>query len=170
MEVEKLADEEKRGSGERSRVGLSSSSELGKSERCKFSRHRDEVGPGASEEEAVCRSDGCGRSRKRRNRGEEEADAVVQGVTDLSPPITVQSVMFDAAVVFYAATSKRCASPPIRSTDLIFPWTAVAVAASQPSTPLDPRVTVFFVFSSFIHPVFATISSIRLLWHRASPG
>ncbi|KAK1133709.1 hypothetical protein K0M31_011503 [Melipona bicolor] len=52
----------------------------------------------------ACGNDECG--RKRRSRGEEAA--AVHGVTDLSPPITVQSVMFDAAVVFYAATSKRC--------------------------------------------------------------
>lgn len=52
----------------------------------------------------ACRCNECG--QERRNRGEEAAD--VHGVTDLSPPITVQSVMFDAAVVFYAATSKRC--------------------------------------------------------------
>ncbi|KOX71332.1 hypothetical protein WN51_01605 [Melipona quadrifasciata] len=51
----------------------------------------------------ACGNDECG--RKRRSRGEEAA--AVHGVTDLSPPITVQSVMFDAAVVFYAATSKR---------------------------------------------------------------
>lgn len=56
---------------------------------------------------AACGYDECG-LEQRRIRGEKAA----AGVTDLSPPITVQSVMFDAAVVFYAATSKRCVCIP----------------------------------------------------------
>lgn len=60
-----------------------------------------EVGPHAGRPDAARSDDDDGARDQRTMQPNRESLT--------SHPITVQSVMFDAAVVFYAATSKRCA-------------------------------------------------------------
>lgn len=105
-------------------------------------------GPYAETTDAAGNDDGARKQRRTES----------YGGSLTSHPITVQSVMFDAAVVFYAATSKRCARRSAPLTQFSSPQLhSQHRHPLSPSQPAPLRLTVSFILDLPRFP--------QSLWH-----